>query len=530
VQACPGTWWYRTRKFVRRHRAVVGLAAALSIAILVGAGASMRQAKLALTERDRAVQMLEQATATNEFWDTVLSEGVANDETVSMPELLKRSEDIAEKAAVSSPLQYAVAVDSIASLYLSYGLPGKAETLLERTLDQYQGIREGEHVMCRLRCAHALAIGTLGRTQEADAIFSQVLGGVRNEPSVKQFCLQSWATVANENFDVSNALKYIQEAHRLQRVSPVRSPWQSAQLDGELAYSYAVNGKTDLAQQHYESAWKQYETIGRDESHVAVSTLNGWGILEIGRGDPAASLNRFDHAIRIARKRSPDGQPPPDLIFNRAIALAALGRFDEAEQQFDAMHARASADGNIQLAAGAVAGDADSKLRRGDFAGAKRRLDGMTAAERATLVPDSAAMLRFSVVEAQLLAQQGNHQAADALLTQALDGFARKGAIIRRRVLALTVHAELLLAMGRNEAAAIEAQHAVEMAAHTRGQRAHSDLVGLAHLAQGRIQLSRGDRAGAASSLNNALENLVKTLGDTHPDTRAAAQLVASLT
>src|SRR5688572_9414650 len=105
--------------------------------------------------------------------------------------------------------------------------------------------------MCHLRCKYALAIGTLGRMQEADALFSEVLLSAGNGPSVKQYCLQSRAVVANENFEVANALKYIQEANRLQHSSPVRSQWQSAQLESELAYSYALNGESDLAQQHY---------------------------------------------------------------------------------------------------------------------------------------------------------------------------------------------------------------------------------------------------------------------------------------
>jgi serine/threonine-protein kinase len=526
VRARPDTSLYRARKFVRRFRTAVALGSALLLAIVVGAAMSMYQAALAMKERDRAVQMLEQSTATNEFWNTVLTEAVANDESISMQELLKRSEQIAQNAAESSPLQAAIAIDSIAALYLSYGLPGKAEALLSRTLEQYQGIQQGEHVMFRLRCAYALAIGQLGRTEEADALFSQVLRSIGNEPSVKQYCLQSRAAVANDNFDVSDGLKYTQEAHRLQRLSPVRSPWQSAQLESEIAYAYALNGKNDEAQQHYESARTLFESIGRGESHAAMAAFNGWGILEIGMGDPAASVDRFNRAFDIARKRLPDGLPPPDLIFNYATALSALGQYDDAIHQFEGMRARTLADGNAGMAAAAVAGIADATLRKGDLEGARQHLDGITAVERATLVPDSAPLLRVAVVEARLLAKQQNYEAADRILTQALGGFERKGAIIRRRVLALIFHAELLLAMGRIDAASFEAQRALEMAELSHGKKMHSDLVGLARRAQGHIQLAQGDGTNAARSLRAAIEDLKATLGADHPDTRAAEQLI----
>jgi tetratricopeptide (TPR) repeat protein len=529
VKAMPDSSWYRARKFVRRYQTVVSLAAALLIAIVVGAGLSVQQAKLAVRERDRAVQMLEQSAATNEFWNTVLAEGVANDEVVSMQDLLERSELIAERAAASSPLQYAVAIDSIASLYLSYGLPAKAETLIARTLEQYQGIEEGKHVMCHLRCEYALAIGTLGRMEEADTLFSQVLQGVENEPSVKQYCLQSRAAVAGENFDVANALNYIEEAYQLQLQSPIRSPWVLAQLDGELAYAYVLNGKSDLAQERYDSAWKVFEAIGREESHVAMGVLNGWGILAMGTGDPAEALKIFDRAIEIARKRLPAGHPPPDLLFNQAMALAALGRYHEAVRQFDRLRKRALADDNENMAAGAVAGAADAYLQAGDFAGAEQLINGLTESERATLAPDSARMLRLAVVNARLLAKQQKYDAADKVLTQVLASFERKGAIIRRRVIAMTFHADLLLAMGRTDAAAVEARRALEMAQLTRGKKLHSDLVGLARSAQGKVQLAQGERAAAVESLQAAIEDLKFTLGAEHPDTQAAQALIASM-
>jgi tetratricopeptide (TPR) repeat protein len=272
-----------------------------------------------------------------------------------------------------------------------------------------------------------------------------------------------------------------------------------------------------------------FEAIGRDESHVAMGVLNGWGILAMGTGDPAASLKIFDRAIEIARKRLPDGHPPPDLLFNQAMALAALGRYDEAARQFDRMRVRALADNNANMAAGAVAGAADADLQAGDFAGAQQRLNSLTDAERGTLVPDTARMLRLAVVKARLLAKQQKYDAADKVLTQVLASFERKGAIIRRRVIAMTFHADVLLAMGRIDAAAVEAQRALDMAQLTRGKKTHSDLVGLARSAQGRIQFAQGDRAKAAQSLNDAIENLKGTLGDDHPDTRAAAELIARM-
>jgi tetratricopeptide (TPR) repeat protein len=528
VRARPDTLRYRVRMFARRYRAVVSLAFALFVAIAAGAMISLRQADIAVRERDRAVQMLEHATATNEFWNTVLTESVANRESVSMQELLARSERMAEAAASSSPLQYAVAVDSIAALYLSYGLPGKAESLLARTLERYQGIDAGEHVMCYLKCEYALAIGSLGRTQEAEAIFSEVMRGVRNEPNVLQYCLRSRAAVASENFDADRALEYIQQAQRFHLASPVQSPWDSAQILGELAFAHALKGDAELAQGHYERAWRVFETLGRSESHAALSMLNNWGILTTSMGDPAGALERYTRAVAIAEKRSPDGEPPPDLIGNRAAALAALGRYAEAVDGFDRMHKRAIADGNTRLIGFAVAGIADASLRRDDIERAREAMQAFTAEQRRTLLPNSPPLLRVSVVEARLLAQEHRLEQALLLLNSTLDAFAQRGTAIRPHALALIARTDVLLAMQRNDAALIDAQSAVAMAKAMRGTNVYSDLIGVALLAQGRAQLASGERTSAARSLREALQHLHNTVGDEHPDLRSARNLLGS--
>jgi hypothetical protein len=67
------------------------------------------------------------------------------------------------------------------------------------------------------------------------------------------------------------------------------------------------------------------------------------------------------------------------------------------------------------------------------------------------------------------------------------------------------------------------------MAELTRGKKPHSDLVGLARLAQGRVALAQGDRIKAALWLQQAVQDLTFTIGANHRDTRAAEALLASV-
>src|SRR6185503_8222743 len=62
-----GTRWYRTRKFVRRHRLEAIAAAVVIVSLVGGTSVAVRQAALASRERDRAEQALGQSTEVTEF-------------------------------------------------------------------------------------------------------------------------------------------------------------------------------------------------------------------------------------------------------------------------------------------------------------------------------------------------------------------------------------------------------------------------------------------------------------------------------
>ena len=67
VAARPDSVWYRTRKFAARHRIEIGAAAAIVLALLAGTGIAVSQARRSAAERDRALELLRRAEATNDF-------------------------------------------------------------------------------------------------------------------------------------------------------------------------------------------------------------------------------------------------------------------------------------------------------------------------------------------------------------------------------------------------------------------------------------------------------------------------------
>jgi hypothetical protein len=79
------------------------------------------------------------------------------------------------------------------------------------------------------------------------------------------------------------------------------------------------------------------------------------------------------------------------------------------------------------------------------------------------------------------------------------------------------------LRAGDPDAATAEATRALEVARSLQGGKRYSSLTGQSLLLMARVQEARGDQATARQTAEEAVPNLVETLGDEHPDARRAA-------
>lgn len=527
VHARPDQFAYRAKKFMKRHRVALSLYAALLVTVIAGAGVSIWQSTAALRERDRALRLYQQADAINHFWNRVLTEATTNRESVSVPELLERSERLAERSYAAAPLQYSMAVDTIAALYISYGLPGKAEEILIKAIERTKELEQGDHRAESLRCKYAMAIGALGRAQEADEIFRSVIEATPDAPDLLKYCWHRRSIVARDNNDANGALRYMKEAIKISSSSiALRSEDDAAQLVGDLAYAQALTGASDEARRNYEESWRLFGAAGRDESPVALTVLNNWGILDISVGNPAGALERFDRATAIAQKRSPDGNSPPYLLNNRANSLTSLARFEEALRDYEKAEVSAARDGNVRAATYAISGIADIYLRLGNAERAQKTLDRLAAPKNEDRSP---ATLRRWLIQGRLWAKQGRATEALTLFDKAIETFEANGTAVGGLAMARIARAELLVEAERFDAALIDSRRAIEVATKTRGGALYSSVLGSALLMDGVIHGRRNDKTSAVASLRGAVANLENSVGVDHPDSSRARTLLTAL-
>ncbi len=172
VLAGPPSAIYRARKFVRRHRFGVAVAA-VAVVALVGFSVTMAgQARRIARERDRAERVSEFLVELFKVSDP--SEARGN--TITAREVLDRGAERIQKELGADPEIQARLMHTMAAVYQSLGLPSRAEPLLLRAVEVRRRVLGPEHPDT-LRSSHKLAwiLGLLGRYEEAEKSLREVL-------------------------------------------------------------------------------------------------------------------------------------------------------------------------------------------------------------------------------------------------------------------------------------------------------------------------------------------------------------------
>jgi serine/threonine-protein kinase len=519
ITARTASRWYLAKKFARRHALTLSLAATVVAALAVGLGAAVWQWRAAATQRAMATDHLAQTRATLDFIKAVLTEGIERGETVTLDQLLARSEAMAEASAPSDPATRAAATEFVSSWYFSYGLNEQADRLLTHAIEALPADRYAPMISW-FTCKRATARAHLGRTEETIATLTAEIARNQHNPETAAYCLESRAQVARDVNDAKGMLAFALEAQRRFDEAGDQSPRDEAVLLGDIAYAYSLNGDVLRSQSYYERSLKMFARAGRAESSDAMETLTGWGAANGNMGNPSRALEIWEQALAIAKRRSPTGEAPPVLLLNHAVALGIVGRYAEAIAGFDSAAHVAHHAGTPDFRASALSNKADVLRELGRLDEAQALLEQADLQLRESNVPPGNPIaLRHKLFQGRLWAARGRFAEATASFTDVVDTYTRlqccDGAISR----ALVARAQTWLAAHMYGAALTDAEHALERAQRVQGGAPFSNFTGAAWLAIARIRAARGQSAAAHEAYVLAANNLAPTLGAQHPDT-----------
>lgn len=279
----------RLARYVRRHRLGVSVAAAASIALLVGLAVAVWEAQLAREQARIAGVERDRSRRVNKFLTDTLS--AANPAELgrkaTVLDVLARARQFADKELGGDAATTATTQQVLSDTYRALADFGAARDTAQSALKAARASGDPEVL---IGATHALAA--------ADYSLGDLKGA---------------AELANEGRAVA-----VTHGTATQRAD-------MAVLLGQIA---AENGDTAKAAEWYDRALAESP---RTEVEERATILNNYGALKHEQGDDAASLAKYREAIALMSSLYPDGHAAMISLYgNLAAALRTNGQLDEA--------------------------------------------------------------------------------------------------------------------------------------------------------------------------------------------------------
>ncbi len=511
---------------MKRHSVAVAAGALFVISLIAGIVTTSWQAHVAMRERERALSLAGRNEAVIDFFSSMLTEVAPADQPVRVADLLDRSRQIL-MSEEDIPEHRAAILHMLAAYYLSSGKPAQADELLARSLDLTKATADAG-LRATLLCESAYAASLLGRPDDAQRMIEQGLTASGDDSLTTVQCLRDRAFIAQNTNDPQAALEYALQAQARLKQSPIAKPDVEAELLADIAAAHYLAGRNDAAERYYAEALAKFVAMGRGESPSIFFLRNNWGIASFASGDARRALEQYDEALRIAVQRSIGGEPPPYLLINRASALVALARYDDALAAYGVAIESATRAGNATVRIAALAGRANTRLLMGDVDGAERELAPLPSEIGKTVPQDSVPAMTILQVRARVDAERGRLSQSIAELSKIVGFFDGREMRVAALVRALNVRGDVYLRSSDGTSAMADAQRSLDIARTLQGGKPYSSLTGQGLLLMARAQELRGELATARTVASEAVPHLTQTLGAKHPDTLRAAQIAAA--
>src|SRR5205085_1055632 len=301
IAARPEALSYRAAKFVRRNRAVVGLAALAALATAAGTVGVWLQARTARAQRDYATRQLRRAEAINDLNAFLLSDAAPSGKPFTVGELLARAERVVDRQSGESDENRVELLMAIGRQYQVMEELSKARELLEKAYTLSRNVKEPA---VRAKAAAALgdAVSLAGQYQRGESLVTEGLAELGELPQYvlpRVFCLLRGSHVARENGKSGLGLQRVMTAQRLLRESAQGSPLCDLTVGMDVAESYRLAGRHREAADAFAAAFKQLSVLGRDDTDKAATLLNNWALAVEVLGQPLEAERLYRRAIAI---------------------------------------------------------------------------------------------------------------------------------------------------------------------------------------------------------------------------------------
>jgi serine/threonine-protein kinase len=531
IGARPDTLTYRAARFVRRNRAAVVAGTVAVLALVGGTAAATWQMVDARRQRDEARYQARRAEASSELMSLMLEELGPGGKPVAMDALLDRGVELLESRYRADPHFVGLMMVQMARRYMDIERPDKQRETLARAVAIAQANDDPE-VMASAQCTTVRAAYNGGDTAAAQAAFADGRRALARlaRPSVQSRvdCLRAEAEVRQAEARPDAAIERLAEARALLEQTGARGLLYTSTLN-DLGGIYYVTGR---ARESLEINGKLLEVFDRDGRGGTVgkaNLLHNRAVVLYALGEIVAS----EKQARVARERVQDAPEveATSFLLTHGRALARLGRNEEAITLLRRAVERSDARRTAQIGPRVRVELAQALVGARRFDEVEPALRAAEQVWKRTAAANSGHLLAARLVRADMaLARDEPQVAADWLDERRLrdERLAPKTPVHTLRWSGAAARA----ALARGDAARADAlaADAVRLAENVARDPAASADVGEALLLRARAQLAAGHAAQARLFLDRALPALVTGLGEQHPLTQQARDLLSSST
>jgi serine/threonine-protein kinase len=296
VTAHPPSTWYRSRKFVARHRGGVATTFAFVLAVFAALGIALWQARIAREQAHAARQQAQRAEAVRDLLVGLFDAGIPSrprDEMPSTAELLERGAASAMHDLAATPALQSDLLVALGRVYDHLALPDKGEPVLDAAIAAARRVEPPDPALL------AEALGERGELELSRSHYPQ-------------------------------ALAFLQQAFDLQQAHVPDSLALALTLDRR-ALARSQSGAHDAAIADYRAALAIREHLLPAGDAEILNDLNALGSAYNRAGRPRDSLPLLRRAVDGARAAFGENHvKTAHYIKNLATTLGALRDYAEA--------------------------------------------------------------------------------------------------------------------------------------------------------------------------------------------------------
>ena len=329
--------------------------------------------------------------------------------------------------------------------------------------------------------------------------------------------------------DAPLSIERAQTAIRALAQVPFDHDLAELRAEADLAEAYRDAGQYREAVATFEQLWPRLVAQGRDDTATAGTWLNNWGMAVAQMGRPLEAERLLRRSMDIHRADASDAALSPMLMTNYAQQLLDLGRLPEAQDYAERALVSAKRAGDEVVLNQTLLRLARIYRAQHNLVGALAKLDEVEPRLQNALPPGHLAFAALASDRSQILELAGETARALDLANLAIrlcEGASAQGKACAQFMPSFLRHrASVETALKEFAPAESDARQALQLLLERTRPGEFSLSTGRAYLTLARCLRAQGKDAEGRAMAQLAADQLDKSIGVDHPDTRAAREL-----